>query len=159
MPRKPVTRPEHPLRRASDETLRKRLLKQEAAETGTTKAPRVMTITCAKTGKEFQHVQVGPGRPPIYSPEVRAEMEANKTRATPRKQSALGRIVIGDSPTAVGQYTMRVTSGMKRDAILPWLAPVRVVEILEGKATVERTYDGERVPSVPLDSLHVVEVR
>lgn len=59
---------------------------------------KVFTIKCAETGAEFEHVQVGRGRPPLFAPEVRArrgaEAEARKgqPRGPKRKNAKLANL-------------------------------------------------------------------
>jgi hypothetical protein len=148
----------HPMRRATDKPTRR--LRQEDAAPETARAPRVMQITCAETGEVFTHVQTGRGRPPKYSPEVRARREAKSQEPTERKQAALRKMTLLEGATPeVDQYVMRITTGMRGENALPWMVPARVIQILEdGKAQVERTYDHE-VSVVNLDKLIPIQVR
>ena len=126
-------------------------------EDGTVRSCPVLLLTCQETGEKFEHRVEGRGRPPLYSPEVRARREAEAAAPTPRKQSALGRIALleGQAPE-VGEYVMRIATGVKNAT--PWMVPARVLELLDGQARVERTYDGVEA-TVQLDKLVPIEVR
>jgi len=100
---------------------------------------KVFTITCAESGEEFEHVQLGRGRPPVFSPEVRARRAAEKAPQTPRRENAMLRIEpVEDEEPQPGDIVVRLTHGMKRDGALRWLTPVRLLSVEGETATVER---------------------
>lgn len=112
---------------------------------------KVFTIECAKTGETFTHVQTGRGRPPVYSPEGKAILEAERAAEAAarvpnrervgqvRRENAVLRLEVADGVTPEpGDVVMRLTNGMKRENALRWLPPVRLISVEGETATVER---------------------
>ena len=107
---------------------------------------KVFTLTCQETGVEFEHVQEGRGRPPLYSPEVRArrkaEAEARKgqPRGPKRKHARLATlgIVTKEGAPEAGQRALLVPADKYRN----WAQAVRharlvlVAEVNGDTATV-----------------------
>lgn len=90
---------------------------------------KVFTITCAETGVEFEHVQTGRGRPPLFSPEVRArrQAEAEARKGQPRgprrknaKLASLGIVTKEGTPEA-GNRALLVPADKYRN----WAQAVR----------------------------------
>jgi len=90
---------------------------------------KVFTITCAETGVEFEHVQEGRGRPPLFAPEVRArrQAEAEARKGQPRgpkrknaKLATLGLVTKEGAPEA-GQRALLVPADKYRN----WATAVR----------------------------------
>lgn len=103
---------------------------------------KVFRITCAETQVEFEHEQVGRGRPPVFSPEVRAKRKERAPRAegaTRGPKPAALRLEVSDETPAPGDIVMRLGTNMKnREAALKWVTPARLVSVEGETATVER---------------------
>lgn len=108
----------------------------------------VYELVCARTGETFEHVQRGRGRPPLYSPEGRTQLDAERATHEPVDRSRMGevrrantilRAEIAENETPEpGDIVMRLTTGMKRESALRWMVPVRLVSVDGDTATVER---------------------
>lgn len=111
-------------------------------EDGSTKDFPVYLLTCAESGVEFEHVQRGRGRPPVYCPEVRERRETEKPERAPGvrrgPRPAILRAEVSEDTPEPGDIVVRLTHGMKRPNALNWVTPVRLLSVDGDTATVDR---------------------
>lgn len=105
---------------------------------------KVFRITCAESGVEFEHEQVGRGRPPVYAPEVRARRSTEKPErpegaARRGRPPAVLRVEVSDETPEPGDIVMRLGTNIKnRENALKWVTPAKLISVDGETATVER---------------------
>lgn len=117
---------------------------------------KVYRITCAESGVEFEHEQVGRGRPPVYSPEVR---KARAAAAKP-KQARVGRpkkeavLTIASGAIQTGDTVVRPLRNFfaSQESAVKYATPLFVTAVIGDVAYVQ--HPDEKAPlATALDRL------
>jgi len=103
---------------------------------------KAVTKVCTECGSEFEHVQLGRGRPPLKCPTCRNAPKRPVGRPRKEKEKVL---VAVDGPIVAGDTVVRPLDVYKNRAhAIQYATPVQVVDVEGEKAHVN--YFGEILP-------------